>query len=379
MGGHSFALLLKRCVRKIRYKKQTKKVDKRLLILSVGLTLIGLVSIADASAPSAIRDFSDKFYFVKQQLIWATLGGFLLLFTMRIKYTFWEKVATYLFFLSVILLVLVFIPGFGVSLLGAKRWIVIGNFTFQPAEIVKFTTVLYLAKVADKNKGIYSYLFPLSLVAFLIMLQPDLGTTLVIVATGLLQIYIAGVSFIHLSGAVFLGGATVLALILTSEYRRDRLLTFLERTQDPLGKSYHIRQVLLALGVGGFFGVGLGQSRQKYLFLPETASDSIFAVIAEETGFLGASVIIFLFVYFIYRGIKIASHAPDRFSQVLAAGIVAWIGGQAFLNIGSMVAVVPLTGIPLPFLSYGGSSLVSVLMATGILLNISKYATKAKK
>ena len=167
-------------------------------------------------------------------------------------------------------------------------------------------------------------------------------------------------------------------LIITSDYRRDRLLTFLEQTQDPLGKGYHIRQILFALGSGGIFGVGLGQSRQKYLFLPEAATDSIFAVIAEELGFVGALILIILLLVFIYKALRIVANAPDKFSQVLSAGLITWIGGQIFLNIASMVALVPLTGSPLPFISYGGSSLVTVLIATGILLNISRYESKAK-
>jgi len=168
-------------------------------------------------------------------------------------------------------------------------------------------------------------------------------------------------------------------LILLSPYRRARLTTFFEMTDDPLGKSYHIRQVLLALGSGGIFGVGFGASRQKYLFLPEASTDSIFAVIAEELGLIGGIMIIFVFIFFVMRGLKIAKAAPDKFSSVLAAGISAWIGGQAFLNIGSMVSLVPLTGIPLPFISYGGSSLVMILTACGILLNISKFTNNEQK
>jgi cell division protein FtsW len=169
------------------------------------------------------------------------------------------------------------------------------------------------------------------------------------------------------------GGLGVLLLILLSDYRRERLFTFLKQTADPLDTGYHIRQILLALGSGGLMGVGLGHSRQKYLFLPETATDSIFPIIAEEIGFIGATIIILLFIYFIYRGILISSKAPDTFGKILAVGLTTWIGGQAFLNLGSMVALVPLTGVPLPFISYGGTALVTTMSACGILLNISKH------
>ncbi len=256
---------------------------------------------------------------------------------------------------------------------------VIGPVSFQPSEFVKLSLAIYLAKVAAKEKNLLSYFLPIGLCALLIMLQPDLGTTIVITTMGLAQVFIAGVNMLHLTFAGILSVAIGFVLIIVSDYRKDRLLTFFEQTQDPLGKGYHIRQILLALGAGGLFGIGLGQSRQKYLFLPEAATDSIFAVIAEEVGFVGASILIFIFTIFIYHGLKIVLRAPDKFSQILATGLIAWIGGQIFLNIASQVALVPLTGIPLPFFSYGGSSLTAVLSATGILLNISKHSKDQRK
>lgn len=248
--------------------------------------------------------------------------------------------------------------------------------SIQPSEIMKLSIAVYTAKVASKKKQLLSYLIPLVLVSGLIMLQPDLGTTIVLVFIVFSQMFMAQINILHLLGVGLIGGLISLGLIVISPYRRDRLTTFFESTQDPLGKSYHIRQVLIALGSGGVFGLGLGQSRQKYLFLPEASTDSIFAVVAEEAGFVGGAFLIILFAYFIYLGINIIKHAPDEFSKILATGIVAWIGGQAFVNIASMVALVPLTGIPLPFISYGGSSLTTVLVATGMLLNISRYERK---
>lgn len=361
-------------MKRVGLTKQKASVDKNLLVVIILFVCLGLIAVADASAPQALKAYGDKFFFLKQQLAWGGLGLISLFVFSKIHYSFWEKIATPFFFLSLTLLIIVLIPHFGLSALGARRWISFGIFNFQPSEIIKLSLCVYLAKVASRGKNPISYFLPLVLIAGLIMLQPDLGTTLIIATIGLSQIFVSGVNLFYLAGALILGFLGTLGLILVSPYRKDRLLTFFETTRDPLGKSYHIRQILISLGSGGISGVGLGASRQKFLFLPEASTDSIFAVIAEELGFIGALAIICLFAYFLYLGLKIARRAPDKFSQVLAVGIVAWIGGQAFLNIGSMVALVPLTGIPLPFFSYGGSSLVMVLVGCGILLNISKYA-----
>ena len=361
-------------VHKAKISKQTNKPDKTLFIISLALVIAGLIAVADASAPIGIRDFSDRFYFVKQQIVWAGIGVLLMIIFMNVKYTIWEKLATPLFFASIVLLFLVLIPGIGTKTLGARRWIILGPMSIQPSEIVKMTLALYLAKLASKDKELLSYVIPLGITTGLIMLQPDLGTTMVVAAIGMVQIFITGVNLFKFMSLLGVGTVGAFLLILTSDYRKDRLMTFISQSQDPLGKSYHIRQILLSLGLGGMFGVGLGESRQKYLFLPEAATDSIFAVIAEEIGFLGSMVIIILLASYIIKSAKIAAWAPDRFSMVLAIGLTAWIGSQIFFNIGSMLAIVPLTGIPLPFFSYGGTALSMVLFATGILLNISKYS-----
>ena len=360
-------------MRRKNYKKQGK-FDKKFLILTLLLTVLGLIALTDASAPSALNDFGDKYYYLKQQLIWGVTGIALLFIFSNLNYKIWEKLAVQIFFISIILLILVLIPGVGVRVLGARRWIVLGGLTFQPSEVIKFSLCIYFAKLAANDKKLFSYMVPLGLISFLIILQPDLGTTISITTIGLVQMFLAGVNLLHFVGTLFGFGILGFLVILISDYRRDRLLTFLQQTQDPLGKGYHIRQILLALGSGGLFGVGIGQSRQKYLFLPEAATDSIFAVVAEEVGFVGSSLLIVVFLAFILRGLKIMKSAPDEFSKILSAGIVTWIGGQAFLNIASMLALVPLTGIPLPFFSYGGSSLTTILAASGILLNVSKHS-----
>lgn len=362
----------------LRLSKQKKSVDKKLLFLILGFIAIGLIAVADVSAPQSLVGYGDKFFLLKQQVEWAGIGLVVLFITSKIKYTFWEKLATPIFLLSLILLFVVLLPHLGFSALGARRWILFGPVNFQPSEIVKFAICVYFAKVASRAKGALSYLVPLAVVAFLVMLQPDLGTTLIVIMIGLSQVFVSGINLWYVLGAGVFGFLAGIPLILFSPYRKERLQTFLQMEADPLGKSYHMRQVLLSLGSGGIFGVGLGSSIQKYSFLPEASTDSIFAVIAEELGFVGGVAVIALFLYFCIRSLKIARNAPDTFSKILTIGIIVWIGGQAFLNIASMVALVPLTGIPLPFISYGGSSLVMTLAGCGILLNISRYSTLQK-
>lgn len=365
--------------KKTTLSKQNKLFDKKLFFLIIALVVIGVIAVADVSSPQSLNNYGDKFYLLKEQLVSAGIGIVAFLVISRIKYTFWQKIATPLFFLSIVLLIMVLLQRFGFSALGARRWISIGSINFQPSEIVKLSLCIYFAKVASSKKPPLSYFIPLVLISGLIMLQPDLGTTLIILVIGFSQIFVSGVNLLYVFGSATLGAIATTILILISPYRKARLLTFFESTADPLGKSYHIRQILLALGSGGVFGVGLGSSRQKYLFLPEASTDSIFAVIAEELGLFGGLAIILVFAFFIIRGLKIAKNAPDTFSSVLATGIAAWIGGQAFLNIASMVSLVPLTGIPLPFISYGGSSLVMILSACGILLNISRFTNHEQK
>jgi cell division protein FtsW len=354
-------------------KKVKTGADWQFALLVLSLTLLGILFIADASAPQALKFFNNRFYFARQQLVWSLVGIVLFVLFSKINYKFWFRYASVIFFLSVLALILVIVPAFGIKSLGARRWLNFGFFGFQPSELIKFALVLYFARLSELKKGLLSFVIPLVLVSFLIMLEPDFGTTLVVAAIGIFQIFISGVNvfyfFILVLTSLFFG----VVLIISSDYRRARLMTFLEQTADPLGHGYHITQVLISLGLGGLFGVGLGESKQKYLFLPEAATDSIFAVIAEEVGFLGSLVLIFLFVYLIYRGFKIAISSPDTFSKVATFGFVVWIGVQVLLNLGSMTALTPLTGIPLPFISYGGSSLVMLLASTGIILNISRY------
>ena len=354
-------------------KKVKTGIDWQFALLVLSLTLLGLLFIADASAPQALKFFNNRFYFARQQLVWSLVGIVLFVLFSKINYKFWFRYASVIFFLSVLALILVIVPAFGLKALGARRWLNFGFFGFQPSELVKFALILYFARLSQLKKGFWSFVIPLVFVSFLIMLEPDLGTTLVVATIGILQIFVSGVNFFYFLVLVSVSLVSGIILIISSSYRRARLMTFLAQTTDPLGHGYHITQVLISLGLGGLFGVGLGESKQKYLFLPEAATDSIFAVIAEEVGFIGSLVLIFLFVYLIYRTLKIAVSSPDIFSKVASFGFAAWVGSQVILNLGSMTALTPLTGVPLPLVSYGGSSLVMLLSLAGIILNISRY------
>lgn len=360
----------------LRKNKQKNSLDRNLFYLTIVLVVLGLIAVADASAPQALNVFNDRFYFFKEQATWALIGLVAMILVSNINYKFWQKLSLPILIISLISVIAVLIPGVGTKVLGARRWIFIGPINIQPSEIAKFAIALSFASLASKSNKILPYLILLGMFCVLIMFQPDLGTTLIVASIGYIQMFLAGVNIFQYFGSIIVGLLASIGTILTSAYRRSRLLTFFKQSNDPLGESYHIRQILLSLGLGGVSGVGLGASRQKYLFLPEAATDSIFAIIAEEIGFIGGAVLILLFVYFVYKGLKIAYEAPDKFSQIFSAGIIGWIAVQVFLNIGSVVALVPLTGVPLPFISYGGSSLSTILVSVGILLNISRYRVK---
>lgn len=356
-------------------QSQPRRFDLIVLGIVVALTLVGLLMVYDASVVEAYRDFSDKYYFAKLQAVWALVGFTSLVIASLIPLSLIKKLTLPFFVLSILLLVVVLVPGVGSEVQGARRWISLGSFTLQPSEVVKLGFILYLATWLEKKQHFWPFVILSGIILTLMMAQPDLGTAIVLMGTGLVMYFLSGAPALTLFTLVTVGVAAGLALVLSSPYRKERLLTFLNPTSDPLGASYHIRQVLIALGSGGLLGLGVGRSRQKYEYLPEATTDSIFAVLAEEVGFVGSLIVIALFLWLIYRGFAIAKKAKTPFSQLLAAGITAWIGSQALLNLAAMVALVPLTGIPLPFISYGGSSLVTVLTATGMLLNISHHDT----
>lgn len=352
------------------------------MVLS-GLLLFGLVMIASAGVAYSRSRFGDPYYFFKHQLLYGVIPGFAALYVVqKIDYEFWKKISFPLFVASIICLIMVFIPGIGNKIYGASRWIQLGPFSFQPSEMLKLSLIVYLAawlenrreSIKDFYEGLLPFAAILSVISFLLMKQPDMGTLGVVILISMSIYFISGARLSHIAAMGALGFAALFLLIKFESYRMDRLLVFLHPELDPKGIGYQINQALLAIGSGGIFGVGLGHSLQKFNYLPEPVGDSIFAIIGEELGMLGGIVLVSLFVMLALRGLKIARNAPDRFSRLVACGIVSWVIFQAFINISAISGLIPLTGIPLPFISYGGTSLVFLMAGMGILLNISKHA-----
>jgi cell division protein FtsW len=356
------------------------RIDFILLVLVVVLLAFGAMMIYDASIVSAARDFGDKFFYVKNQLIWIGVGLFALFITSRIDYHIYYPLALPAFATCLILLLLVFIPALGIGAYGAHRWLDFRIFSFQPSEIMKLVLAMFLAawfsnreKALGLKDSVLPFLVIIAPVIGLIILQPDMGTMLVVIGMAFTMYFASGARVIYFTAVLGAGAAGFLIFALSSAYRRARIFTFLDPTKDPRDTGYHINQVLMSLGSGGIFGEGIGQSRGKYDYIPEVANDSIFAVIGEELGFIGSLFLFAALGFFIYRGFRIASLAPDRFGQLLATGIISTFAIQAILNLGSMVSIFPLTGVPLPFISYGGSSMVVTLASIGIILNISRH------
>lgn len=352
-----------------------KKVDLILLITVIVLTLFGFFMVYDASSFISFRDFGNKYHYVKDQSVWMFLG---LLGMFAFSFFNYKKLYNFalpLLILAIVLLVGVFIPGLGVNALGAHRWLNLRFFILQPAEFVKLSLSIYLAAwLSSKEKGRFlSFILLIGLVLGLVMVEPDMGTAIIILLEALMLYFVSGGNlayFVFLLPILGIGG---LFLILIEPYRLSRLTAFL----NPNGNSpssYHVKQILIALGSGGLTGVGIGNSLQKFAYLPENTTDSIFAIIAEEFGLIGTTILLIVFIVLIWRCLKIASEAPDKFGQLLASGITAFIAAQIIINLGAQVAILPLTGVPLPFISYGGSSLIVDLCSIGILLNIRKQS-----
>src|SRR3989344_1495327 len=337
-----------------------KKTDLVLLFSVFFLTIFGLFMIYDASSFVAFRDFSDKYHFVKDQSFWVFLGFLSMTFFANFNYHKLYNLALPLLIVSIVLLFMVFIPGLGLKLLGANRWIDFKLFTLQPSEVIKLSLAIYLsAWFSTKEKGrLSAFLLLIGLVLALIILQPDMGTSIIVLAEAITIYFLSGANILHLlvlAPITFIIGVIVAVI---EPYRLQRITTFFNFNQDVSNTSYHVRQILIALGSGGVLGVGLGNSLQKYAYLPENATDSIFAIIAEELGFVGAIAIIFVFIAIIIRGFKISSSAKDTFGRLLAGGITAFLATQILINLGSQTALLPLTGVPLPFISHGGTSLI---------------------
>ncbi len=346
-----------------------------LLILSISLSLLGIFILYESSTYTALLSVGDRYYYARNQAMWFAIGVALCIIVSKINYKQLYNLALPGLIGSLILLVLVFIPGIGLQLKGAHRWINLGFTVMQPSEILKITLTLYLAawlSFKEKTK-LFAFLLLLALSVALVIVEPDMGTAMIIASTATVVYFLSGAPIRDM--ILIFGGLVIsaFALIKIAPYRAARLTSFQNFDVNDLSTaSYHIKQILIALGSGGLMGVGFGNSIQKYAYLPESTTDSIFAIFAEEAGFLGSLVLLIAFVTFIFLGFYIAVRSKDLFGKLLAAGIVTFIGIQAFINIASQAVLMPLTGVPLPFISYGGSSLIINLISVGILLSISR-------
>lgn len=357
-----------------------RRPDMILLGAILALLCIGVVMVYSASAVKGYIQYDDPYHYLKMEIIWVTLGLAAMFLSMRLDVRVLRKWAKPALYLAIVLLVLVKVPGIGRKVNGADRWIGLGPLSIQPSEVIKLSMVLVMAhllslnphKIQSFRKGVLPVLALLGLIAGLIMLQPDLGTTLVIAGTTFAMLIAAGARVSHLLALGGSGLGLVVVAIAAAPYRMRRILAFLDPWADASGKGYQTIQALLALGPGGLFGLGLGQSRQKFLYLPENHTDFIFAIIGEELGFIGASLVILLFFLVAWRGFRTAMGAQDAFTGLLALGITSMLIIQAMINMGVVSGVLPVTGITLPFLSYGGTSLVFTMLGVGILLNISR-------
>lgn len=358
-------------------------------VLAFALAAFGLIILASASTDFAYQKFGSAYYFLAHQVLYGFLPGLFLFFLFwRIDYLKWKRLSKLIFLISLAALVAVLIPGVGESFNKAKSWIVFSGASIQPSEFAKLGFIIFLAwllarfdriksesgKDLIKNRlsGFLLYFSFTAAVCGLILLQPDMGTAFLIGLVSVTMFFLAGGRIVHLSILAAAGIAAVGALIKIAPYRMARITTFLNPSFDTQGIGYHINQALIAIGSGGFFGLGYGNSRQKYQYLPEVIGDSIFAIMGEELGFLLCAIFVICFFVFLWYGFKIAAGAKDKFGYYLACGIVIWFGLQMILNVGSMIGILPLTGLTLPFISYGGSSLAASMAAAGLMVNIAR-------
>ncbi|MFJ5622206.1 stage V sporulation protein E [Peribacillus loiseleuriae] len=357
--------------------------DFILIIVTLSLLAIGLIMVYSASAIWAAYKFDgDSFYFAKRQLLFAGVGVVAMFFIMNVDYWTWRTWAKLIIIVCFVLLLAVLVPGIGVERNGSRSWIGVGAFSIQPSEFMKLAMIAFLAKfLSERQKFITSFkkgLMPSLGIVFLafglIMLQPDLGTGTVMVGTCVVMIFVSGARVVHFAWLGLLGVAGFVALIASAPYRIKRITSFLDPWADPQNSGFQMIQSFYAIGPGGLFGLGLGQSRQKFFYLPEPQTDFIFAIISEELGFIGGTLVILLFALLLWRGVRIALGAPDLYGSLVAVGIIAMVAIQVMINIGVVTGLMPVTGITLPFLSYGGSSLTLMLIAIGVLLNISRYS-----
>ncbi len=360
------------------------KSAKTLTVLIFVLVVFGLTMLSSAGIVDGQKRFGSSYYYLGHQLLFGVLPGVALFFIFsKVNYKFWRKISLPLLLVSIGFLVLVFVPGIGHGLKGAQRWVDIGLFRFQPSEFLKLALVVYLAAWFSRrdgrmNSGPYSiapFFLVLGFAGLLLLLQPDMGTLVLVTIMAISMYFFAGVSVKRFVALILVVVLLLGAFSFLEPYRFDRLKAFIDPSADTQGYSYHISQALLGIGSGGIFGVGFGQSQQKvFNFLPEPVGDSIFAIIVEELGFVGAAILLSLFLTFTLVMVHIAKNVQMEFGKLLVMGAVVWISGQALINIAAISGVIPLTGMPLPFISFGSSSLVSILAMLGIVTNVAQHS-----
>lgn len=341
--------------------------------LVIALIAFGVLMIFEASLVEAFHEIGDKWYFIRNQSQYALIGLVVATIALFFPIKKVESLALPLMISALIFLLIVLIPGLGEKVQGARRWLDLGFIRFQPSEYAKLASIIYLSAWFAKPRPARSFFLLTITLIGLIMLEPDLGTALVIGGTAAIMYFLSGVNLQKTLKIATIGLVGLILLIVVSPYRMNRVKTFMDPMHDPLGASYHARQILISLGSGGLTGTGLGRSRQKYQYLPEASTDSIFAVVGEEFGFVGAIVLIISLTIIGVRGLEHAKNISDPFIQNLVSGITVWLALQIILNLAAMVALVPLTGIPLPFISYGGSALIVTMAGVGLLLNATRY------
>ncbi len=353
----------------------------KLLIFDIGLiVVVGLIMFSSVSAVLSYSEFGSSYYYFNHQLLGVAVGIFFFWLLSKIDYRIWRKYGFLFLIISLFFLILVFIPGLSAQYGTSKSWISLGGFSLQPSELVKISFLIYLAawlerkkdKLSYINEGILPFLMVLGVIAILMLLQPDLGTLFIIAATSFIVYFVGGGKIFHLTVISILGVLLLGLIISFNSYQINRIKCWSDLSFSNKDVCYQLNQSLIAVGSGGFLGRGVGQSKQKFMYLPEIIGDSIFAVIAEEIGFLFSSCFLFLYIFLFYRGVCIAKKASDNFGKLLAIGIVTWIMVQTTLNIGGMINLIPMTGVPLPLVSYGGSAMFATLAALGVLVNISK-------
>lgn len=356
-------------------------IDRAFMLTIIIIVLFGLVMLASASSIVAYNTYHDTYYFLKHQLLSVALGVCAFWLTSHIDYRHFRRIAFFLLICSLGLLLLVFIPGLGKQVNGSQSWINLFGFSLQPAEFVKLTFIMYLAALFEKRtdtpQRFKSFMTVYGIVALLMLLQPDTGTLFILTLAAFTVYYIGGGSSKHIVLLVGAGalGLLILMLIPQGQYRLERFRCVFDTSYSPQRACYQVNQSLIAVGSGGIFGRGFGESRQKFLYLPEVQNDFIFAIIAEEVGLVFSIALIGLFGFLFYRAYVIGMRAPDNFSRNLTVGIGMWLIVQVILNIGGIIRFLPMTGVPLPLISYGGSAIISALAGLGIIAGISKQIT----